>query len=1233
MLRVDRPDGNGREVQFSLQSLPFSTLFGVFILPYVVGLAYLLTGLLVFLVRRDKAVGRAFPVFCAAFALASGTLFDLHTTHRLTQLWVLGMALIGASLIHLGLVFPERTKLAQDRPWVLWIGYVFSAVIALWAWLTTADVSAPWAYLPAWRTLYFYAAVGALVWLAALVRRRFHTDSPMVREQTRVIMLGVVVASLPLLIWFVLATFQADLGLQPVLLFAPLVLLPLAIAYVILRHRLPDVDLLVGRGVSYGLLVLVIVGGYLLLIYLFGALLATTVEADHPIVIALLVFIVTITFNPLRTRLFQSLTRLTDSDRIDYWEELETYSRDLGRFLTQSEIFSALAKRIEEAVHPHRLMFFVYDEPSAQFAPLRDNLGSTRGVRFSPHGGLARLLVEQRQTVHLIPSEPLPREFEWDADQLEAVGASLYVPLPQQGWMALGEKRSGNPYSTEDVAYLEALGDQTALALDRVQLISDLERRVAELNALRWISQAVQFSVGLDDLLELIYNQTSRVLGIDNFYITLYDEAKAALSFAFYVEGDERFYPTDEWPLEMGGLQAEIIRTGQAIVTDDYMSECLRRDIAPGGKAERAWMGVPLNAGDRVIGVMTVSSSEPGVRYSPDQLSIFSAIADQAASIIDRAWLDDEMQERARQLATLNEVGRAINSTLDLNTVLQLVTEKAAEILEAESGSIWLTDRETGELVFQIAVGPMADTLVGMRLEPGTGIVGAAAEIQEIIIVNDTQRDARWFAGADEDSGFISRMILSVPFVNKGFTIGVLQILNKKNGSPFDEADAQLMQAFAAQASAALENARLFTLTDKALADRVAELSTFQEIDYTLNATLDYKKVIELTLDWAVHETGAKAGSVMALNAEQGGLFLVASQGYPPEIEQYRERPWSVSDGILGRAVRSGEAIVVNDVAADPDCIELVPGTRAHMVVPLRMGKTVIGAISLESPERGGFSEENLQFATRLAERSVVPIQNAQLYEQVKRANEAKSQFVSMVAHELKIPMTSIMGYARLLEMTAGPMDETQQGFLKTINANVDRMTKTVNDLLDISRIETGRLKLEMDTVSVPVVIDETLASLRSSIEEKGLALKISVPEDLPLVWADRTRLVQIMINLVSNATKYTPEGSVFINAEPIELPVADSDQLAHFVRCSVTDTGIGITKEDQERLFKAQFVRFDNAVDVAPGHGLGLWLVNRLAELQRGEITFESELSVGSTFSLTVPVADEKAWSPEKVG
>jgi GAF domain-containing protein len=1240
-LVVEQPEGDRRQVDVELQALPSMALVNFFIAPYILGLVYLLVGGMVFFARRGKASARAFPLFSVAFALSMGTLFDLYTTHRLAVAWVIGMALIGGSSIDLALVFPQRFRLARRWSWLPWSVYVPSGIIAIWALVATTNMERPWAYIPAWRPLFLYTVIGVVLWIAMLLLRWLRSKSPLVREQARIILLGVGVGFFPFAIWFLFASVNVTLSLHPIL-FAPLILLPLSVAYAILRYRLLDIDLLLSRTISYALLTLLIVLSYPLTIYLLGLLSGTSIEANHPLVVALFVLVVTLAFNPLREYLHSSIDRLFHRERIDYRQALEAYSHDLGRLMSQQDICTALADRIEAAVHPERLVFYIYDERLVQFVPVFSR-GNVEEVRFSAQSGLVELLVDGHQRLYLLEGQPLPEELADEAPQMEAVGASLYLPLERHGWIALGEKCSGDPYTTDDLDYLEALADQTSLGIERVQLINDLERRVNELDALQWISQAVNFSVELDDLLELIYAQTSRVLHTANFNIVLYDESREMLSYAFCVAEEERYYPEESWSLGVG-LASEVIREGQAIVTDDYKRECEKRRVPALNKDYTAWMGVPLNTGDQVVGVMSVSSSEPTVVYSPDQFKIFSAIADQAAAILDRSRLYEEMEERARQLATLNEVGSAVTSSLDLHIVLNLITEKAVEILDAEAGSLFLTDMDTEELVFQIAVGPSSSDLTGVRLPAGTGIVGAVAQSQEPTIVNDTQQDQRWFSGTDKSGGFETRSVLAVPLVTKGQSVGVLEVLNKKNRSAFDEQDKQLMMSFASQAAVAIENARLFTQTDQALADRVAELSMFQEIDHALNSTLDYQQVIELTLDWAMRMTGAEVGAVAILDEETEGLLLLADRGYPPEYERYREHPWNVDEGIVGRAVTTKKAILVDRVDEDPDYVVADTQVQSQLAVPIHLGDKVIGVINLESYEEAGFREDDLHFVNRLADRAVVPIENAQLYEQVRRANEAKSQFVSIVAHELKIPMTSIKGYARLLELAGESLDDTKKGFLKTITSNVDRMTKMVNDLLDISRIETGRLRLEMDKVAIPVVVHETLDAFRDNIEDKGLTLELSIPEDLPPAWGDHARLVQVLTNLVSNAVKYTPEGSIHITAETVELPVGDNRRNGNsndgdngpdaengrFVRCSVHDTGIGISEEDQARLFKSQFVRFENAVDVAPGHGLGLWLVNRLAEMQGGQITFESELNEGSTFAFTIPVADSQTDGPD---
>ena len=328
-----------------------------------------------------------------------------------------------------------------------------------------------------------------------------------------------------------------------------------------------------------------------------------------------------------------------------------------------------------------------------------------------------------------------------------------------------------------------ALTNQTALALERAVIFDDLERRVSELNALSRISQAVNFTLDPDDILELIYTQTSRVIDTRNFYIALADAKRGTMRFAFYVEGNERLYPDDEWPIDTG-LSGEIMRRGQPIVTDDYVKECEKRGLSAGGKPGRAWMGVPLNAGNVPTGIMVVSDFREEVAYSPEQLQIFAAIADQAASVLDKGRLYRETAERARQLAVLNEVGSSITSTLDLRTVLTTIVSKAMELLNAEAGSLLLVDEQHNELVFEVTLGPAAPDLRGQRLPMNKGIVGAAAQTRRPQIVNEAQQDSRWLRDVDKSTAFSTRALLAVPMIVKDKVTGVIELINKRGTTP-----------------------------------------------------------------------------------------------------------------------------------------------------------------------------------------------------------------------------------------------------------------------------------------------------------------------------------------------------------------------------------------------------------------------------------------------------------------
>jgi len=415
-----------------------------------------------------------------------------------------------------------------------------------------------------------------------------------------------------------------------------------------------------------------------------------------------------------------------------------------------------------------------------------------------------------------------------------------------------------------------------------------------------------------------------------------------------------------------------------------------------------------------------------------------------------------------------------------------------------------------------------------------------------------------------------------------------------------------------------VENAKLFNRTDLALARRVEELSTLQEIDRELNTSLDFRRVMRLTLDWGLRVSGAEAGSIGMIDREQNALLILASRDYSGAEASDDGQALPLDRGLAGKSIRTGLPLLLDDTTPDPESTPVSPATQSQISVPIRRGSEVVGVLNLESSQSRAFSATEFESAIRLADHAATAIVNARLFEEVKRANDAKSEFVLTVSHELKQPMTSIKGYTDLMvKGAAGPLTDVQQQFLHTVRSNVERMSTLVGDLLEISRIEAGRLKLDIKPVSMEDVIEETLRTTQGQIEAKQQQLDVSVPQDLPMVMGDRARLIQIMTNLVSNAYKYTPAGGrIAVSAQP------KSDSVPGFVLCAVRDTGVGISEEDQAKLFTKFFRSGDPAVREVPGTGLGLSITKGLIEMHGGEIWVESRVGKGSTFAFTVPVA-----------
>jgi signal transduction histidine kinase len=552
--------------------------------------------------------------------------------------------------------------------------------------------------------------------------------------------------------------------------------------------------------------------------------------------------------------------------------------------------------------------------------------------------------------------------------------------------------------------------------------------------------------------------------------------------------------------------------------------------------------------------------------------------------------------EQAR-LAALYHVSSVLGSSLQLAEVLNQVMDAVIQLTGAERGFLILGDGAGGELRLQAARNLEGKTLEQDDMQISRTLVQQVLRTGQGVVTTNAQSDAR-FSNQQSVMLYALRSILCVPLRARGQVTGAIYVDNKIKAGVFNDQDLEMMAAFAAQAAVAIENARLYTQTDAALAERVAELETLQRIDRQLNTGLDLERVLELTLNWALRGTQADSGWIALRTEDRTSPVIVAGDGKGTSLN-----PESAD---IAPAMQRGEFVTRR---ASPD------GLPHRLIAPLRRETHTIALIGVQRRTQP-FTPEAEAFLLRLAEHSALALENTRLYQAVQSANLAKSQFVSLVSHELKSPMTSIRGFADLIRQgMTGAVSAQAREFLDTIVDNVDQMAALVSDLSDISRIETGRLRLQLAAIPLARYVQETVTAMRPQIDARRHALTLDLPADLPDAYADRTRLVQIVTNLLSNACKYTPEGG--------RVSIAARSERAR-IRVAVSDSGIGMSQEDLARLF-TQFFRSENpAVREQPGWGLGLNVTRRLVELQGGEMGVSSEPGRGSTFWFTLPTSPQ---------
>ncbi len=1272
-LRVFRPGGNtpstrecpdltptGRNCTFTipLTQFPIVDFIGQFGVGFVVALLLLIIGGIVWWLRLHQPAARLVTITCAALGLVLVGRFELTTTFQSSLLWAFAACIVAGGVIDLALIYPLELAMVRRQPLLRLVPFAlamaaFVVCIVLYARADLLEFDAPQL------VAIVVMAAACLVFIAMMLNRRRHSVLPTLRDQTGLALIGAVTSLAPVTLWLLLVIIEraalrfwgADVSwitFSSIYFLPPLLIFPLTLAYALLQQRTIDSDRIVSEGLIYTALGFMLVVGYMLVT---GALYALTwglIRPDNPLLIALTIFVIALAFTPARLRLEQVVDRAFFRQARLYEKRLEQFARALTTSVDMNDAVRQLKQQLQETVAPQYIVIFRRNLSTDDYEVLVDpETGRAQtDIHFSADSPLVEMFQSGTTILHVESGQPLPPQLASERARLAVLNAPVIVRLQSgerlNGFIALGPRQDRAPYRYADFRFIEGLADQAAAAFERSQIIFEAQRSAGELKVLSQVSAALNIVMEFDTLLEFIYNQTDKVISADNFYIVLRDPRHDELYYAFYQEAGERFSDRENvrWPLGRD-LISEVVRTGQPLEVDNYVQEMTRRDSRPRIENEHlhAWMGVPLAGQGQALGCLAIATVDPAVTYTQDQIRVFWAIADLAATAIYKTQLLNEAQERARQMKALNDTSSRLATEFEnLDSLLQTITESAVEMLRGEAGSLLLKDDMTDDLIFRLAVGGAGSELVGSRIPAGSGIAGTVVETGKHIVVNNTRQDSRWFGEVrdeqeQQEQQFATRAILAVPLATRAGVIGVLEIINKKDGTGFGDDDVNLVTAFAGQAAIAIENARLFQMTDQALAERVQQLDNMQRIDQELNRTLDFQRVVDLTIDNAMRESGADAG-VLALVHEDPPQFVVAGCiGYPVDVF-YADQILPVTFGVAGKVYRTGQIalVTVMEMQSDPDYIQTYPGAESQLAVPLITGRNVSAVLLLESTRSDAFTMMTASFIQGLAEHANTAITNSQLVQRLKEANQARSKFVSFIAHELKNPMTSIKGYAEvLLGGVTGQMNDQQQNFIAVIQRNAVRVQQLIADLSDITQQETGNLTLKLGPISFNNVILETLRPQQRAIDEKGQTINVHAPDNLPLVWGDELRLIQVMTNLVSNAIKYTPPaGTITIQAEPTRNQW-DDEGPSQVLHCWISDTGIGMDENDLKKLFSPYWRSENPRAREQPGTGLGMTLTRGLVEAHGGHIWVESTINVGTTFHITVPLASEVEKTAER--
>lgn len=778
-------------------------------------------------------------------------------------------------------------------------------------------------------------------------------------------------------------------------------------------------------------------------------------------------------------------------------------------------------------------------------------------------------------------------------------------------------------YTQRELWLVSTLASHAALAVQNARLHAEIQRQVGELTTLYDASAAINADLDRDTVLRTVVDEMMRALDAESCTILVGREVQNLRMAINHADGSGALPEDREVGLPRLGNGSDLAE--DAVVKQVFEQKAWRNlsltselDEAEQTLLRRSGLTsllvAPLVHGERSCGVLLLGRRDTAEPFSERDMRLARNLGGQAAAAIEHAHLYTRAQRRIDELSTFHQIVLQLNTPLELEVVLQNITEAALRLIEANNLHIFLWDEESDEFTFCSALWRDGSRAPAVDAPRKDGLTATVVHSGEAIIIDNANNHPLYQGGEASEWGV--QAIAGFPLRHGGRVIGAFTVTYVEP-HVFTSEERLLMNLLADQAAVAVENARLFTDAQQ----RLRSMSALVEMAKQVTGNLKVELVLQTTVQTLQKLLRARASTIALLSDDEKELIVEAAAGIKPQYHRVRIK---LGEGVSGRAVKERRMIYIRDTYREPDFLFFDDVLRSLLVVPLITRNKVIGTLTVDSDRSEAFSDSDRQLLMIAAAQVSVAIANARLfealeeraaelalaYEELKENDRLKDELVQNVSHELRTPLTFIRGYVDLLiEGEMGDLSEEQTRALQIVSDKTYEVTRLVEDIMSLQRIDSANLMRQR--FSMEALLETAVDCHKLSASKRGLGLVLRNPATKGVVEADRGRINQVLDNLIGNAIKFSPDGGT------IELRMVERQDDVLIV---VTDEGIGMPEEKVNRIFD-RFYQIDGSSRRRfGGAGIGLAIVKRIIDAHHGDIWVKSGDGAGSSFYFTIP-------------